>query len=71
MESIINETPIKRFIDNYIISEDLNTKEIKEWGFVELQKTYSDRQIRYIKEAINMGKIAYNKKWIRKEFPIL
>lgn len=71
LESIINETPIKRFIDNYIISEDLNTKEIKEWGFVELQKTYSDRQIRYIKEAINMGKIAYNKKWIRKEFPVL
>lgn len=71
LESIINETPIKRFIDNYIISEDLNTKEIKEWGFSELQKFYSDRQIRYIKEAINMGKTAYNKKWIRKEFPVL
>lgn len=71
LESIINETPIKRFIDSYIISEDLNTKEIKEWGFSELQKFYSDRQIRYIKEAINMGKTAYNKKWIRKEFPVL
>lgn len=71
LESIINETPIKRFIDNYIISEDLNTKEIKEWGFSELQEFYSDRQIRYIKEAINMGKTAYNKKWIRKEFPVL
>lgn len=71
LESIINETPIKRFIDNYIISEDLTTKEIKEWGLVELQNTYSLRQIRYIKEAIRMEKIAYNKKWIQKEFPNL
>lgn len=71
LNSIINETPIKRYIDSYIISTDLNTGEIKEWSYEELLKNYSERQFRYIKEAINMEKNAYNKKWIRKEFPTL
>lgn len=71
LDSIINETPIKRYIDSYIISIDLETKEEKEWSYKELLKNYSERQVRYIKEAINMDKNAYNKKWIQKEFPIL
>ena len=71
LNSIINEAPIKRYIDSYIISIDLETKEEKEWGYEELLKNYSERQIRYIKEAINMGKNAYNKKWVQKEFPVL
>lgn len=71
LNSIINETPIQRYIDSYIISTDLQNDEVKEWGIEELKKYYSDRQIRYIKEAINMGKNAYNKKWIQKEFPVL
>ena len=71
LNSIINEAPIKRYIDSYIIYIDLETKEEKEWGYEELLKNYSERQIRYIKEAINMGKNAYNKKWVQKEFPVL
>lgn len=71
LDSIINETPIQRFIDNYIISIDLETNEMKEWGINDLRQEYNSRQIQYIKEAISMGKNAYNKKWIQKEFPIL
>ena len=71
LDSIINETPIQKYIDNYIISIDLKTNETKEWGIKELQSEYNHRQIQYIKEAISMGKNAYNKKWVQKEFPIL
>lgn len=71
LDSILNETPIQRYIDNYIVSTDLLTNEIKEWSLDELKSVYSNGQVRYIKEAINMSKNAYNKKWIQKEFPIL
>lgn len=71
LNSIKDGSPIAKFVDSYIISIDINTKEIKEWGSKELQETFSDRQFRYIREAINMHKIAYNKKWIQKEFPTL
>ena len=71
LNSIINETPIQRFIDNYIISIDLETNEIKEWGINDLRQEYNSKQIQYIKGAISMGKNAYNKKWIQKEFPVL
>lgn len=71
LDSIIKETPIKRFVDNYIISIDINNNITQEWGLSQLKQQYNDRQIRYIKEAINMKKTAYNKKWIMKEFPVL
>lgn len=71
LDSILNEAPIQRYIDNYIVSTDLLTNEIKEWSLEELKSVYSNGQVRYIKEAINMSKNAYNKKWIQKEFPIL
>ena len=71
LTSIINETPIKRFADNCVLSIDATTKEIKEWGLKELKDSYNDRQFRYIKEAIVMRKKAYNKEWTMKEFPKL
>ena len=71
LDSIINETPIKRYIDSYIISTDLETGITKEWSFDELQAHYSDRQVRYIRGVINMEKNAYGKKWTKKEFPVL
>ena len=71
LASIKNETPIKRFIDNCIVSIDVTTKERKEWGIKELKNYYNDRQIQYIKEAIHMKKKAYNKEWTMKEFPKL
>lgn len=49
----------------------MTTKEKKEWSLKELKEEYDDRQIRYIKEAINMKKKAYNKEWTMKEFPKL
>lgn len=71
LESIIKETPIKRYIDEYIISVDATTNEKQIWSLDSLKKQYNDRQIRYIKEAIHMDKKAYNKKWQFKEFPNL
>ena len=67
--SIINETPIQRFVDNYIISKENGI--ITEWSMEQLKKQYNERQIRYIKEAISMNKTAYNKEWSQKEFPSL
>ena len=68
--SILNGTPIKRFIDTYIKSIDENgQKEI--WSYNKLKTVYNDRQIRYIKEAMRMNKMAYNKFWFREEFPNL
>ena len=71
LNSIINGTPIKRFVDNYIISTDINDNTTQEWSMSQLKQQYNDRQIRYIKEAINMNKTAYNKNWTMKEFPEL
>lgn len=69
LSSIINETPIKRFLDNYIISKENDL--IQEWGIKDLKNQYTERQIRYIRSVINTGKIAYNKIWTQKEFPTL
>lgn len=71
IDSILTQTPIKRYLDDYIISKDLTTNETVHWGMKELKNTYDERQIRYIKEAMRMNKNAYNKQWIQKEFPIL
>ena len=70
LQSILDETPIKRFVDSYIVSIDENNIK-EEWSIKQLKTEYSDRQIRYIKEAINLNKKAYNKIWYQKEFPIL
>ena len=67
--SIINGTPIQRFADSYIISKENGV--ITEWSMEQLKKQYNERQIRYIREAINMNKTAYNKEWSQKEFPSL
>lgn len=71
LDSIKNEVPIKKFVDNYIISTDIITGEVKEWSLKQLKEKYNEGQIRYIKEAIKMKKNAYNQKWYMKEFPIL
>lgn len=68
--SILNGTPIKRFIDTYIKSIDENGQE-EIWSYNKLKTVYNDRQIRYIKEAMRMNKMAYNKFWFREEFPNL
>lgn len=69
--SILNETPIKRFIDSYIKSVDKDGAVEEVWSYDRLKTVYNDRQIRYIKEAMRMDKMAYNKFWFREEFPNL
>lgn len=71
LDSIVNGTPLKKYIDEYIISIDENTQEKKVLSLEELKNTYNSRQIRYIKEAVHMNKTAYNKRWQFKEFPEL
>lgn len=68
--SILNETPIKRFTDKYIKSVDLDGTE-EFWSYDKLKSTYNNRQIQYIREAMRMNKSAYNKTWIKQEFPTL
>lgn len=70
IESIINDLPIKKYVDNRIISIDEDNKE-KIWSSEELLNKYNERQIRYIKEKIMKGETAYNLKWRYKEFPVL
>jgi hypothetical protein len=68
--SILNGIPIKRFIDTYIKSVDKNGQE-EIWSYDRFRTIYNDRQIRYIKEAMRMNKMAYDKFWFREEFPNL
>lgn len=70
IDSIINNQPIKRYADNRFISIDCNGKE-KIWTNQELLSTYSERQLRYIKEKIAKQEMAYNLNWRYKEFPSL
>lgn len=70
LESIINNSPIKKYIDNRFISIN-NKKEEKLWTNEELQREFDDRQIRYIKECITKEKMCYNYFWKYKEFPAL
>lgn len=70
IKSIINDLPIKKYVDNRIISIDEDNKE-KLWSSEELLNKYNERQIRYIKEKIMKGETAYNLKWRYKEFPVL
>ena len=68
--SILNETPIKRFVDTYIKSIDEKGQE-EIWSYDKLKTVYNKRQICYIKEAMRMNKMAYSKFWFREEFPNL
>ena len=69
INSIIDETPIKKYIDNRFISIQNGIEKI--WNLDEFNNTFSQRQIRYIKERIMKDGIAYNMKWKYKEFPAL
>lgn len=70
INSIINNKPLNKYIDNRIISINDNNEE-KLWTTEELYKNYNERQIRYIKERIMKQESAYGLKWRYKEFPIL
>lgn len=70
LESIKNNTPITKYVNNRFISIDNNGIE-KLWTQEDLENNFDDRQIRYIKESIAKEKMAYNYKWKYKEFPIL
>lgn len=71
LDSIINDSKIKRFINSYIISIDPKTKEEVEWSEDALEDKYSMRQIDYIKECCNLHKMGYGLIWKQKEFPEL
>lgn len=69
IESIINQTPIKKYKDNRIISIQNGVEKL--WTTEELNNQYNERQIRYIKECIMKNGMAYKIKWKYKEFPAL
>lgn len=70
IQSIITQTPIKKYFDNRFISYS-DLEEEKFWTEEELKQQFDDRQIRYIKESISKNKMAYNYYWKYKEFPVL
>ena len=70
IQSIITQTPIKKYSDNRFISYS-DLEEEKLWTAEELKQKFDDRQIRYIKESISKNKMAYNYYWKYKEFPVL
>lgn len=70
IQSIITQTPIKKYSDNRFISYS-DSEEEKLWTTEELKQKFDDRQIRYIKESIVKNKMAYNYYWKYKEFPVL
>lgn len=69
IESIINQTPIKKYRDNRFISIQNGIEKL--WTKEELNNQYNERQIRYIKERIMKDGMAYGVKWKYKEFPVL
>ena len=70
IQSIITQTPIKKYSDNRFISYS-DLEEEKLWTAEELKQKFDDRQMRYIKESISKNKMAYNYYWKYKEFPVL
>lgn len=70
LESIIQNKPLKNYIDNRIISINEKNEE-KLWTTQELLEVYNERQIRYIKGKIMKNGIAFGLKWRYKEFPVL
>lgn len=69
LDSIVNNTPIKKYKDNRFISIEDGVEKL--WTREELNSCFDERQIRYIKEKIMKDGIAYNLKWKYKEFPAL
>ena len=70
IQSILTQTPIKKYFNNRFISYS-DLEEEKLWTEEELKQQFDDRQIRYIKESITKNKMAYNYYWRYKEFPVL
>lgn len=70
LDSIINNKPLKKYVDNRIISINESNEE-KLWTTQELLTFYDERQIRYIKEKIMKKETAYGLNWRYKEFPVL
>lgn len=70
IQSIITQTPIKKYSDNRFISYS-DSEEEKLWTTEELKQRFDNGQIRYIKESIAKNKMAYNYYWKYKEFPVL
>ena len=70
IQSIITQTPIKKYSDNRFISYS-DLEEEKLWTAEELKQKFDDRQMRYIKESIPKSKMAYNYYWKYKECPVL
>ena len=70
LTSIINSSPIQKYVDNRFISYT-NEFDEKIWSQEELAANFTDRQIRYIKECISKKKMGYNYYWKYKEFPTL
>ena len=70
IQSILTQTPIKKYFNNRFISYS-DLEEEKLWTEEELKQQFDDRQIRYIKESISKNKMAYNYYWKYKEFPVL
>ena len=70
LTAIKEDKEIERYADNRFVSIDFNGTE-KEWTSEELNTTFTERQIRYIKECISKNKMGYNYTWRYKEFPTL
>lgn len=66
----IDEESLSRYYDNRYIRCDENGEEVL-LSSTELHQTYTERQIRYIKECISKKKMGYNYYWKYKEFPSL
>ena len=58
IQSIITQTPIKKYSDNRFISYS-DLEEEKLWTAEELKQKFDNRQMRYIKESIPKNKMAY------------
>lgn len=70
LSAIIEDKEICKYKDNRFISWGADNIEHL-WTKQELEQTYNDRQIRYIKECISKNKMAYQLNWRYKEFPKL
>lgn len=67
--TIINNTKISHYQDNRFISVAQDAEKL--WTKEELENTYTQSQIKYIKGCIKTNKMAYGYYWKYKEFPEL
>lgn len=70
INSIANNTPILRYIDNSIVSIDSEMIE-KLWNTKEILDKWGKKGLRYIRECAAKGKNGYNYTWKFKDFPTL